>query len=79
MSEQAKKESVHVKNCPFCGSNHVKQIERKERFLFSDECFFEVYIECRECFCKGPTGNTWSEAEKLWNSRSPNKAEVVVQ
>ncbi len=47
------------KPCPFCGSSDTRVNRGK-------------WVECNNCRCFGPSGDTIEEAVILWNMRSPS-------
>lgn len=73
---------MHIKACPFCGSNDVAdRIVIKQKTLF---------IACNECECRGPSvaidtnetviksiDNALNEASSLWNKRGVHHASSI--
>ena len=69
------KEESKIFDCPFC-HNILKKTDTMNRSTIFEtdnelECgyCYEYYVECPNCKCKGPVGESYIEALKLWNNR----------
>jgi transcription elongation factor Elf1 len=51
------KQKFLVRKCPFCNSKDIK-IEKP---------FDMAFVECKDCFSRGPLSFTLKNAVKFWN------------
>ena len=61
---------IKLKPCPFCGSEDVENGTHQD-LNFWEEGMPPVYsaINCNNCNCKGPKGNSRRTAVEAWNRR----------
>lgn len=60
--EVTKKDNMEYKPCPFCGSTNTILINGLDHLG-------EMWVECINCFARGPNAGDSGDAAQYWNKR----------